>query len=481
MGSLRIEPDQAHHPAGAEDRHERLRRHHISTLWLPIIVIIAGVWLATSPFTFGYVEGAAGPPRAAEVVQARDLPSPEARGMWMTWSDLVSGLALVVLGALSLQPNRVLPRWGAAAVGVWLLFAPLVLWAPTPAAYATDTAIGFLVIAATILIPPMPGMALIMQPGPEVPPGWSYNPSSWYQRSPMIALSLAGFFLSRYLGAFQLGYLDWAADPFFGRGTVEILTSEVSRGFPVSDAALGASAISLEALMGFMGGTSRWRTMPWMVTFFGILVVPLGVAHVVLVILQPVAVGTWCSFCLATALLMLAMIPLAVDEVVAMTQFVLRRHAAGKGLWEVFWKGDTDEGEATDHRSPRYPAPLSTLVGAGLWGVRVPGTLGALSLLGVWEMAAPAVLGLEGAAADSAHLTGALVVVIAVVATAEVARAFRWLAVPAGVWLLTSTWVLPHPPTARWVTTGVGLAVVLLSLYKGRIRERYGHAQRWIV
>jgi hypothetical protein len=27
--------------------------------------------------------------------------------------------------------------------------------------------------------------------------------------------------------------------------------------------------------MGLMGSPARWRTMPWMVTFFGILVIPL--------------------------------------------------------------------------------------------------------------------------------------------------------------------------------------------------------------
>lgn len=472
------------HRTGTRYRRERLRHlrdENVNTLWLPVLVLIAGVWLATSPFTFGYIEGAGGSPRAIELTQVRDLPSPQVRGMWMTWNDLLSGLALVVLGGLSLQPQRVLPRWGAAAVGTWLLFAPLFFWAPTAAAYVTDTAVGFLVIAATILIPPMPGMALVMQAGPELPPGWSYNPSSWYQRAPMIALGLAGFFFSRFLAAYQLGYLEWAADPFFGGGTVEILTSDVSRSFPVSDAALGASAISLEALMGFMGGTSRWRTMPWMVTFFGILVVPLGVAHVVLVILQPVAVGTWCTFCLATAFLMLLMIPLAVDEVVAMTQFVLRRSEAGRSTWEVFWRGDTDDGDQADERSPHYPAPIATITKAGLWGVGLPWTLTAMAAVGLWEMAAPAVLGLQGSASGSAHLTGALVMVIAVVASAEVARGLRWLGIPAGLWLGLSAWVLPHPPAAAWATVAAGVAAILLSLPKGQIREDYGPAQRWII
>jgi apolipoprotein N-acyltransferase len=52
----------------------------------------------------------------------------------------------------------------------------------------------------------------------------------------------------------------------------------------------------LEPLSGFMGG--RNRTMPWMVVMFGVLVVPLGVVSIVLVILQPLALGAWCTLCL---------------------------------------------------------------------------------------------------------------------------------------------------------------------------------------
>lgn len=43
--------------------------------------------------------------------------------------------------------------------------------------------------------------------------------------------------------------------------------------------------------MGFMGSPSRWRTMPWMVAVFGILVIPLGLVHIFLVISQPLVAG----------------------------------------------------------------------------------------------------------------------------------------------------------------------------------------------
>src|SRR5581483_12523041 len=147
--------------------------------------------------------------------------------------------------------------------------------------------------------------------------------------APIIALAIISFFASRYLASFQLGHISGVWDPVFGDGTRRVLTSEVSRAWPISDAGLGSISYLLEALMGFMGGQDRWRTMPWMVTFFGILVVPLGTVSIVLIILQPLAVGAWCSLCLLAAIAMLAMIPATLDEVVAMAQFLIQAKREG--------------------------------------------------------------------------------------------------------------------------------------------------------
>ena len=107
----------------------------------------------------------------------------------------------------------------------------------------------------------------------------------------------------------SFGYIDRIWEPFFGDGTVRVLTSEMSKMWPISDAGLGAAAYTFEFLMAWMGGKTRWRTMPRMVTFFFILVVPLGLTHIALVISQPVVVGAWCTLCLAAAAVMLVMIP----------------------------------------------------------------------------------------------------------------------------------------------------------------------------
>ena len=444
------------------DHHGMMRRMLAKWIWRDFANIILGLWLLSAPFTFGYGSTAMG------------------------WSDGISGAVIVLLGVLTLWPRFDLARWGICFTGIWLLFAPLVFWAPNPAAYANDTLVGTLVIAFSVLIPMMPGMAhhmVMMQPGPEIPPGWSYNPSTWLQRGPIIALAIASFFISRYLAAYQLGYINHAWDPFFsgGEGTRRVLDSEISKMFPISDAGLGALAYLLEALSGFMGGRSRWRTMPWMVAMFGILVVPLGATSIILMMLQPVAVGHWCTLCLVTAGLMLAMIPLAVDEVVAMGQFLVQARREGKPLWRTFWIGGTIEGKQGDDRSPALDAPLSGKGAAMAWGVTVPWTLALGAAVGTWLMAAPAVFGSEGAAASSAVISGALVLTVAVTAMGEVTRAFRFLNVALGLWIVAAPWLLDGAATAgRWHDLVAGLAIVVLSFPRGTVRERYGTWDRYV-
>lgn len=434
-------------------------------LWTNRSIAALGFWLITSPFTFGY---------------RSDEP--------MLWNDILSGLLLVAFALVALVPTARADfwgRWGAGTVGLWLQFAPLVLWARSPAAYVGDTFIGSFAIAFSVLVPGMPGMAHhmeMMKPGSEIPPGWTYNPSSWLQRGPIIALGLAGWLVSRTLAAVQLGYVPAAWEPFFGPGTDRVLHSEVSRMWPISDAGLGAAAYTLEVLMGFMGPVTRWRTMPWMVLLFGILVVPLGLTHVTLVILQPVVVGAWCSLCLAAAALMLLMVPLTVDEVVAMLQFMARTRRQGKPFWRTFWVGGTTGGGRGDDRSPPHGASMSRAAPAMVWGVTAPWTLLASAALGVWLMAAPAVLDSSGAAADSDRIAGALTLTIAVVAMAEVVRAGRFLNVLTGLWIAVSPWMLQgSAATGRWKDLAVGLLLVALSLPRGAIREHYGAWDRAVV
>ena len=439
--------------AGGPDAMGGAMQHGLATPWAHFFAtIILGAWLISSPSAFGY------------------------RSAALAWSDGLSGALIIGLAIVTLVRRSAWAPWTSSLVGVWLLFAPLVFWAPTAVAYANDTLVGALVIAFVLLMPGMPGMRML--PGPDVPPGWSYNPSSWPQRAPIIALALLAFFLSRYMAGYQLGYIDAVWDPFFGEGTQRVLRSDVSKAFPISDAGFGAVAYMIEALMGFMGDRQRWRTMPWMVTFFGILVVPLGVVSIGLIILQPVAVGSWCWPCLLAAMAMLVMIALTLDEVVAMVQFLVAAHREGQPMWRTFWLGGTLTAAAGDS-GPRRPDAITPQ--AAVWGVALPPTLLASVAIGLWLMASPSVLRPAVPIAHSDHLIGALVVTVAIIALADVGRALRVVNVLFGAWFIAAPWLLGGATTA---STGndmlAGIALIVLSLPRGSVGERYGSWQRFI-
>jgi uncharacterized membrane protein len=171
----------------------------------------------------------------------------------------------------------------------------------------------------------------------EIPTGWDYNPSTWRQRLPIVALALVAFLAAAHLALYQMNLVEEPFEPFFGSGSKKVLTSWVSRLLPISDAALGALSYLLDAVAGLIGGRLRWRTMPWLVVLFGIFVGPLGAVSVVLVILQPILFDGWCTLCLVTALLSVLMIGPAMDEVLASLQHLKRQSAAGQSAWRTFW------------------------------------------------------------------------------------------------------------------------------------------------
>ncbi|MDQ6788181.1 MAG: SPW repeat protein [Acidobacteriota bacterium] len=426
------------------------------SLWASFVNLLLGAWLITSPFTFGY------------------------QSAGMTGSDVVSGLLVVVFSLLSFYKGFVgnLARWANCFVGIWLLFAPLVFWSPTAAGYLNDTLVGALLIAFSVLVTMMPGMDMSVMKGADVPPGWSYNPSSWMQRAPMILLALVGFLASRYMAAYQLGHITTVYDPFFGDGTMRVLTSDVSKMFPISDAGLGALSYMLEMLMGFMGDKARWRTMPWMVMFFGILVVPLGTVSVILIILQPLAVGAWCSLCLLAGIAMLAMIPATLDEVVAMLQFLIQSKREGKSLWRTFWLGGTVEGKSADKLTPfdwSNPFSMFTTWLVSNWNLLIS------AALGMWLMFAPWLFNTTGRAADSNHLVGALIVTFSVIAIAEVGRSVRFINILFGASLVLAPFLLAGFTTTAMVNgIFVGVALVVLTFPLGKIRGEYGGWNNYI-
>lgn len=401
---------------------------------------LLGLWLIASPATFGYTS----------------CP--------LIYSDIVCGILLLILGLVLRSWNSVLPAWGYAIIGLWLGFAPLLFWAPEAACYLNNTIVGMLCLVLFIRMPVIPGQ--LPDTGHSVPPGWTYNPSSWPQRLPIALLAFLGWMFSRYMAAYQLGYIDTVWDPFFKDGTLHVITSTISQQFPVPDAGLGAFAYSLEMISAFKGGERRWRTMPWMVVVFGILAVPLSLTSVLLIILQPIVVGSWCTLCLATASCMLILIALSIDEVAAVIQYLRSRE---KPFLKLLFKGGQCPGATEDLRTPTLDQPLLTLLRASRWGVTLPWNLALTVLVGASLMFMPGVLSFEGAMGNIDHVFGALIIVVAFVSMAEVTRQVRWVNILfAAVVAAGAFWDMQ----ALALHLAAAVAAALLSLRNGPIREK---------
>ncbi len=77
--------------------------------------------------------------------------------------------------------------------------------------------------------------------------------------------------------------------------------------------------------------------MPWIVVLFGIAVGTLGLVSILLVILQPVVFHSWCTLCLASAVISVFMIGPAMDELLASLQYLKGVKHSGHSVWKAFW------------------------------------------------------------------------------------------------------------------------------------------------
>ncbi len=454
-------------PEGLRARREdEFRTAHARTVWAQFLNIGLGAWMITAPVILGYT----------------DLTG-------LLVSDIAAGFVVVIGSFLALSWRAALARWGVAAVAVLIMTAPLVFWTESAAAYLNGTLAGAAIFGLAVCVRPAPGVGtMAATTGPTIPPGWDYSPSDWTQRMPVIGLAFIGLFVSRYLAAYQMGHVDGVWEPFFAgtpdnpqNGTEEIITSDVSEAWPVPDAGLGALTYQLEILIGLIGSSRRWRTMPWLVMIFGIMIVPLGVVSITFIIIQPILLGTWCTLCLITAAAMLIQIPYAVDELIATCQFLRRRHRAGAPILRVFLTGDTDDGP-DERRDESFERPAGAVVRDMLGGgVSVTWGLAASVAIGTWLMFTRLMLGTDGALADTDHLIGALAVTIAVSAMAESLRAARFLNVCLGAALVICALVME----ANWLQSGAdiaaGLALMVVSLPRGTVRHSYGGWSRVVV
>jgi len=206
-----------------------------------------------------------------------------------------------------------------------------------------------------------------------------------------------------------------------------------------------------------------------MVALFGFMVVPLGIVSVVLIILQPVVVGAWCTPCLLSGFFMLIMVTLSLDEVIAMFQFLLQTRRAGKSVWRTFWLGGNALG---DHLTPQWPETNHPR--EMFWGMTVPWNLLVSAALGLWLMASPALFKTQGSVAHSDHVLGALVVTVAIIAFAEVARAARFINVLLALGIIVLPWLLGGTVLVAGINDLiVGALIIVLSIPPGKIKNTY--------
>ncbi|MBS0615901.1 MAG: dTDP-glucose 4,6-dehydratase [Verrucomicrobia bacterium] len=391
-------------------------------IWTSFALIFLGLWQCAAPATFGYEDP----------------------------THFFTGLLLIIGGFYLRRQSSFPVRWALAFVGLFLQLSPLLFWAKSPAQYLNDTLIGVLVILFAIIFPSHEKAET-----PSLPPGWSYNPSTWPSRILIAFFATIGWFISRYLAAYQLGYIHTMWDPFFGNGTINVITSAVSRAFPVSDAGLGAASYTIELLLACYGGRMRWCHSPWLVIIYGILVVPVSIVSIVLIILQPLAVGSWCTLCILTAICMLVMATLAVGELVLVVQMLIKSRGTG------FWKGFNVQQTSADKRTLAVHSPLKDLLLFALTGITP-----------TWRLLVSAVLGVilitSQSLKDLDPIFGALVIVTSVLSMVEPIRSWRfanaaWGCLILGALFWTGSVLLMHG--------AIAILLIWLSLKAGTKRE----------
>lgn len=451
-------------PEALEARHEtQVRAEHRANRWAHFVNIGLGTWLLTQPPLINVDESL------------------------LRWSEIILGIALVACATLALSWRAQWARWLCAGIGALVMAVPFLFSTGNAAAYLSDTLVGALIFGFAVCTKPEPGpSAIAALTGPERPPDWSYNPSAWTQRLPIIVLAIVGLYVSRYLAAYQLGHIPGVWDPFFAgsaadpqNGTEEIITSSFSKAWPVSDAAVGAYTYLLEILTGIVGSRMRWRTMPWLVVLFGLMIAPLGITSIFFIIIQPIVIGTWSAVALIGAAAVLVQIPYSLDELLATLQFLRRRAKAGQNWLRVLLVGDTDEvrdtmsTEPADDEFDRSPgAVIKDMIGGG---VSLPWNLGLAVLIGLSLLFTRVTLGAEGSMADAHHLIGALVLTVISVAAAEIARPARYLIIPLGAALFITPFAYDASTVVTFVSIASGGALIALSFRRGPIRERYGN------
>lgn len=174
-----------------------------------------------------------------------------------------------------------------------------------------------------------------MNSNDTIPWGHTSNPSSWSKRGPLLLMAIAGFLIALYLGLYQMHVFSSVWEPFFGNGTNAVVKSSFSRSLPVPDGLIGAFGYLCDIILVAIGDNTRWKTKSSAVILYAILVAMMGLVSILLIILQPVILHTWCTLCLASAVLSLSMVIPVMSEFRATIHYLKKEKREGKSFWDA--------------------------------------------------------------------------------------------------------------------------------------------------
>jgi uncharacterized membrane protein len=168
-----------------------------------------------------------------------------------------------------------------------------------------------------------------------IPFGFKTNPSLWKKRIILLILAAVGFCVALYLGLYELKMFPHVWEPFFGNGTNEVLRSSFSRSLPIPDGLLGAFGYLCDIILVSIGSEIRWKSKPWVVILYSILVVMMGLVSIFLLILQAFIVNAWCTLCLVSTALSLSMVIPVMHELSASLHYIKKEKRNGQSFWNA--------------------------------------------------------------------------------------------------------------------------------------------------
>jgi uncharacterized membrane protein len=194
----------------------------------------------------------------------------------------------------------------------------------------------------------------------DLPLGWTYNPSSRRERWPLLCLAGVGLLAAIYTALSQIGVISAMWDPFFGSASSFAVThSALSRSLPVPDGVLGVVGYLCDLAFGWLGGQDRWRSKPWIVLAFALIITGIALVSLALTVLQGTLIGHWCTVCLVSATVSTLIFGLGIGEALASLQYLARaRLAMG---WRAAWRALWGDGKPRLAHAPRVADGLGAL------------------------------------------------------------------------------------------------------------------------